>query len=107
MNYHKLELLVECMKKYYEAYAETLDTADFVPDKLNNKITKKIYKEQKKSFKEIDKEYKKYNKNKKKEAKKKLKLKRKQLKVQKKANRKHKLIPDIKKFFTKIFKKKQ
>lgn len=67
------------LDKYYETFSHTLDTADYVPDKFNDKITKYIYKNMKKSFKQIDKEDKKYQQ----ELKKKHKLKLKKLKEDK------------------------
>ena len=71
INFNKNNLINQTLDKYYETFSHTLDTADYVPDKFNNKITKYIYKNMKKSFKQIDKEDKKYQR----ELKKKLKLK--------------------------------
>ncbi len=62
MNYHKNELINECLTRYYETFSHTLDTADYVPDKFNMKILDYIYKNMKKSFKRIDKEDRKYQK---------------------------------------------
>ena len=59
-NYHKNELINECLNKYYETFALTLDTADYVPAKFNAKILKYIFKSMKKQFKVIDKEDKRY-----------------------------------------------
>ena len=74
MNFNKNKLINQTLDKYYETFSHTLDTADYVPDKFNDKITNYIYKNMKKSFKQIDKEDKKYQH----ELKKKYKLKLKQ-----------------------------
>ena len=60
INFNKNKLINQTLDKYYETFSHTLDTADYVPDKFNDKITKYIYKNMKKSFKKIDKEDKKY-----------------------------------------------
>ena len=44
LNYNKNKLINECLTKYYETFSHTLDTADYVPDKFNNKILNYIYK---------------------------------------------------------------
>ena len=62
LNYNKNKLINECLTKYYETFSHTLDTADYVPDKFNNKILNYIYKNMRKTFKRIDKEDKKYQK---------------------------------------------
>jgi len=56
INYNKNDLINECLNRYYETFSCTLDTADFVPDKYNDKILKYIFKNLKKTFKRIDKE---------------------------------------------------
>ena len=56
LNYNKNKLINECLDKYYETFSHTLDTADFVPDKFNDKILNYIFKNLKKSFKVLDKE---------------------------------------------------
>ncbi len=38
INYNKNKLINECLVKYYETFAHTLDTADYVPEKFNKKI---------------------------------------------------------------------
>ena len=38
LNYNKNKLINECLTKYYETFSHTLDTADFVPEKYNDKI---------------------------------------------------------------------
>lgn len=60
LNYNKNKLINECLTKYYETFSHTLDTADYVPDKFNNKILNYIYKNMRKTFKRIDREDKKY-----------------------------------------------
>ncbi len=62
LNYNKNKLINNCLNKYYETFSHTLDTADFVPDEYNDKITKYIFKNMKKAFKRIDKEDKRYQK---------------------------------------------
>ena len=62
MNYNKNDLIDECLLRYYKTFSCTLDTADYVPDKFNNKILAYIFKNMKKQFKKIDKEDKKYQK---------------------------------------------
>ena len=60
LNYNKNKLINTCLNKYYETFSHTPDTADFVPDDYNDKITKYIFKNMKKAFKRIDKEDRKY-----------------------------------------------
>ncbi len=81
INYNKNQLINTALEKYYDTFSRTLDTADFVPEKFNAKISKYIFKNMKKSFKKIDKEDKKYQKS----VNKKLRLKN---KAKKKADRK-------------------
>ncbi len=64
INYNKNKLINACLCKYYETFSHTLDTADFVPDKFNDKILNYIFKNMKKSFKKIDKEDRRYQKQK-------------------------------------------
>lgn len=60
INYNKNKLINECLRKYYETFAHTLDTADYVPEEFNNKILAYIFKNMKKQFKKIDREDKRY-----------------------------------------------
>ena len=60
LNYNKNKLINTCLHKYYETFAQTLDTADFVPDAYNDKIAKYIFKNMKRAFRRIDKEDRKY-----------------------------------------------
>ena len=60
LNYNKNKLINECLVRYYETFSHTLDTADFVPEKYNDKINAYIFKNMKKSFKKVDREDKRY-----------------------------------------------
>jgi hypothetical protein len=62
INYNKNKLINECLGKYYETFARTLDTADFVPAEYNDKINAYIFKNMKKAFKRVDKEDKRFQK---------------------------------------------
>ena len=56
INYNKNKLINECLSKYYETFAHTLDTADFVPEPYNDKINAYIFKNMRKAFKRLDRE---------------------------------------------------
>ena len=84
INYNKNKLINECLAKYYETFARTLDTADFVPTAYNDKITAYIFKNMKKAFKKVDKEDKCFQKT----AKKKYEQKKKQENARVKAEKK-------------------
>lgn len=60
INYNKNKLINECLVHFYETFQQTLDTADFVPEKFNKKIYRYIFKNMKKAFKKVDKEDKAY-----------------------------------------------
>lgn len=62
INYNKNKLINQTLVKYYETFEHTLDTADYVPQKYNDKICRYIFKNLKKTFKKIDKEDKIYQK---------------------------------------------
>lgn len=62
LNYNKNKLINECLVRYYETFAHTLDTADFVPEKYNDKINAYIFKNMKKAFKRLDREDKRFQK---------------------------------------------
>ena len=62
LNYNKNKLINECLCHYYETFARTLDTADYVPEKYNNKILAYIFKSMKKQFNREDKRYQKQRK---------------------------------------------
>lgn len=100
INFNKNKLINQTLDKYYETFSHTLDTADYVPDKFNDKITKYIYKNMKKSFKLIDKEDKKYQQ----ELKKRYKLK---LKEQKKQQTEEKPKSKLVLFFKTLLNRKQ
>ncbi len=87
LNYNKNKLINECLDKYYETFSHTLDTADFVPDKFNDKILNYIFKNLKKSFKVLDKEDRIFQRKVVKEHKKKLRLENKQAKQSKKGGK--------------------
>lgn len=80
INYNKNKLINECLIKYYETFSHTLDTADFVPEKYNDKINAYIFKNMKRAFKRIDKADKQFQK----EFRKKERLKMRQRKANKK-----------------------
>lgn len=54
MEFIKNELINETLIKYYQTFAITLDTRDYVPSKYNKKICKYIFKNMNKKFKEIE-----------------------------------------------------
>lgn len=56
INFNKNKLINLTLDNYYNTFSHTLDTADYVPDKFNKKISKYIFKNMKKAFKCIDKE---------------------------------------------------
>ena len=56
INFNKNKLINKTLDKFYETFSHTLDTADYVPDKFNDKISKYIYKNLIRTFKQIDKE---------------------------------------------------
>ncbi|MBQ2718345.1 MAG: hypothetical protein IJF75_07085 [Clostridia bacterium] len=60
MEFLKNELLENVMDNYYQTFAKTLNTCDFVPEKYCNKINKYIFNDMKRSFKQAEKEYKRY-----------------------------------------------
>lgn len=62
INYNKNKLINTTLDKYYETFAHTLDTADYVPERYNQKICKYIFKNLRRTFRKIDKEDKIYQK---------------------------------------------
>ena len=56
INFNKNKLINMVLEKYYETFSMTLDTADYVPEKYNDKIIKYIFKNMKKAFRRIDRE---------------------------------------------------
>lgn len=53
-DYKKNDLIDECLERFYKTFELTLDTADYVPEKYNDKILAYIFKCMKKQFKKID-----------------------------------------------------
>ena len=62
MNFNKNKLIDKTLKQFYKSYYLTVDTADFVTAKTNQKIYRYIDKNLKNAFQLIDKEDKKYQK---------------------------------------------
>ncbi len=62
MDYYKNKLMKKFFNEYYETFSCTLDTADYVPEKYNDKIYKIIFVSMKKQFRELEKEVKVHNK---------------------------------------------
>lgn len=60
INYNKNKLINTCLETYYATFAQTLDTADFVPEKYNKKILAYIFKNMKRQFRKIDREDRRY-----------------------------------------------
>ena len=56
INFNKNDLINTTLDRYYDTFAHTLDTSDFVPEKFNIKIGKYIFKNMRKAFRIIDKE---------------------------------------------------
>ena len=67
INFNKNKLINMVLAKYYETFSMTLDTADYVPEKYNDKIIKYIFKNMKKAFRKIDREDNRYQRKLKKE----------------------------------------
>lgn len=55
MNFNKNDLIDAVLRRFYDTFRCTLDTADFVPEKYNDKICAYIFKNMKKAFRQIDK----------------------------------------------------
>lgn len=60
INYNKNKLINECLVTYYQTFALTLDTCDYVPAAYNKKIIAYIFNNMKKQFKKINREDKAY-----------------------------------------------
>lgn len=84
INYNKNDLINTTLDKYYETFAHTLDTEDYVPEKYNNKICRYIFKNLKKSFRKINWEDRKFQRKFRKQLRKEKKLQQKQDKLDKK-----------------------
>ena len=59
MEFIKNDLIDEVLKRYFQTFAITLDTAEFVPAKYGKKIHKFIFKNMRQKFREIKRVYKK------------------------------------------------
>ena len=62
INYHKNDLINQCLQTFYATFAMTLNTADFVPVAYNKRILRYIFKNMRKAFKRIDREDRQYQK---------------------------------------------
>ena len=62
MNFNKNKLIDKTLKQFYKSYYVTVDTADFVTAKTNQKIYKYIDKNLKNAFRLMDREDKKHQK---------------------------------------------
>jgi len=58
MEFIKNELIDEVLKRYFQTFGITLDTAEFVPVKYGKKIHKYIFKNMRNKFREVNREYK-------------------------------------------------
>ena len=68
IDYKDNDLIDECLERFYETFEHTLDTADYVPQKYNDKILKYIFKRLNRKFKQIDRACKMYERAKKRKA---------------------------------------
>ena len=87
INYNKNKLINKTLDEYYGTFSHTLDTADYVPEKYNVKISRYIFKNMRKAFKRIDREDRKYQKEFNKKLKAKERIKRKKLRESKRAEK--------------------
>ena len=62
MEFIKNDLLDEVLKRNFQTFEITLDTADYVPAKYGKKIHKVIFKNMKKQMRRINPEYRKQKK---------------------------------------------
>ncbi len=67
MDFNKNNLIDETLGRYYETFACTLDTSDFVPREYNKKIHAYIFKNLKGAFRRINREDRAYRRQKRKE----------------------------------------
>lgn len=54
LDFYENNLIKETLNEYYDTFRHTLDTADYVPEKFNDKISKYIYKKMQQKFNEIE-----------------------------------------------------
>ncbi len=50
----------ECLTTYYETFARTLDTADYVPKGYNKRILRYIFRNMRRQFRKVDSEDRRY-----------------------------------------------
>jgi len=62
MEFIKNDLINAVLEKYFETFAKTLDTADYVPAKYGKRIHAFIFKNMKRKFREVNRAYKKQKK---------------------------------------------
>lgn len=84
INFNKNKLINITLDTYYDTFAHTLDTSDYVPEKYNKKICRYIFKNMKKAFRRIDKDDRKFQRKFRKQVKIKEKLAKKKSKLAKK-----------------------
>jgi hypothetical protein len=54
LDFYENNLVKETLNEYYDTFSRTLDTAEYVPEKFNAKISKYIYKKMQQKFCEIE-----------------------------------------------------
>lgn len=54
LDFYENDLIKETLNEYYDTFRHTLDTADYVPEKFNDKISKYIYKKMQQKFYEVE-----------------------------------------------------
>ena len=54
LDFYENGLIKEALNEYYDTFQHTLDTADFVPDKFNERISKYIFKRMQQKFYQIE-----------------------------------------------------
>ena len=53
MEFEKNKLIKKTLREHYNLFSETINTGNFVPEKINKKIIKFIYKNMNSKFKQI------------------------------------------------------
>jgi len=59
MEFIKNELINAVLENYFDTFAKTLDTADYVPARYGKKIHRYIFRNMRRKFREIDRLYRK------------------------------------------------
>ncbi len=54
LNYHKNDIMDECVKRYLKSFAVTLDAVEYVPKPYLKKILKYIFKNMRRHFRKVD-----------------------------------------------------